>query len=60
LRDGGRDLLAPSRIAADGLFDAAEVSRLWDEHQSGRANRETVLWNILMFQAWRELCRAAG
>ena len=58
LRDWGRDLLAPARIAADGLFDAAEVSRLWDEHQSGRANRETVLWNILMFQAWRERYRA--
>jgi len=53
LRDWGRDLLAPSKLA-DGLLDAAQVSRLWDEHQQGHANRETVLWNLLMFQAWRE------
>jgi asparagine synthase (glutamine-hydrolysing) len=59
LRDWGRDFLAPAAIAADGLFDAAEVSRLWDEHQSGRANRETVVWNLLMFQAWRQRYHAS-
>ena len=54
LRDWGQELLAPGRIASDGLFDVSQISRLWDEHQTGRANRETVLWNLLMFQAWRD------
>jgi hypothetical protein len=27
---------------------------LWDEHQAHQANRENVLWNVLMFQAWKE------
>ena len=54
----GRDLLAPARLAADGLFDAARVARLWDEHQAGRVSRQTVLWNLLMFQFWREHYRS--
>jgi asparagine synthase (glutamine-hydrolysing) len=47
------DLLSPARLAADGIFNAGEVRQLWDQHQSGAANRENVLWNVLMFQAWK-------
>lgn len=54
LREWAESLIAPSRIAAEGIFAADELSRLWQEHQSGQANRETVLWNVLMFQAWRD------
>ena len=53
LRPWADDLLAPARLAADGIFAAAEVRRLWDQHQTGAANRENVLWNVLMFQAWK-------
>ena len=53
LRDWAAELLAPSRIAADGILAAGEVQRLWDEHQAGRATHENVLWNVLMFQAWK-------
>jgi asparagine synthase (glutamine-hydrolysing) len=53
LRDWAQGLISPKRLKAEGIF-ADEVGRLWDQHQARRANRETVLWNILMFQAWKE------
>jgi asparagine synthase (glutamine-hydrolysing) len=53
LRGWADDLLSPARLGADGIFDAREVRLLWDQHQSGAANREHVLWNVLMFQAWK-------
>jgi asparagine synthase (glutamine-hydrolysing) len=56
LRAWAEDLLSPARLA-DGLLNAAEVRRLWDEHQAGRANRDTVLWSLLMFQAWKRRYR---
>lgn len=54
LRPWAESLLTRGRLLADGVFAADEVRRLWDEHQSRQANRENVLWNILMFQAWKE------
>jgi asparagine synthase (glutamine-hydrolysing) len=54
LREWAEDLLSKGRLAADGIFAAGEVRRLWDEHQTRQANRENVLWNVLMFQAWKE------
>jgi asparagine synthase (glutamine-hydrolysing) len=54
LRAWADDLLAPARLAGDGIFAAGEVRRLWDQHQSGTANRDNVLWNVLMFQAWKQ------
>jgi asparagine synthase (glutamine-hydrolysing) len=58
LREWAGDLLSGANVSADGLFDVNEVRRLWDEHQSGRANREIILWNLVMFQAWRRRYRA--
>ena len=54
LRNWGEALLAPARVGNEGILDAREVAQLWDDHQSGRANRESILWNLMMFQAWRE------
>ena len=54
LREWAESLLSKKRLDADGIFAADEVRRLWDEHQTQRANRENVLWNVLMFQAWKE------
>ncbi len=52
LRQWAGDLLAPERLRADGFFDVAETTRVWDEHQSGERRREFQLWDLLMFQAW--------
>jgi asparagine synthase (glutamine-hydrolysing) len=59
LHDWARALLEPARIASEGIFCCEEVENIWQEHQTGSANRETVLWNLLMFQTWRERYRAA-
>jgi len=47
-------LLSRKRLVADGIFAADEVRRLWDEHEHSRPAAKTLLWNVLMFQAWKE------
>ena len=46
--------LAPRRLEGTGLFDAATVGRLWQEHLDNRANHSHVLWSLLVFEQWRE------
>jgi asparagine synthase (glutamine-hydrolysing) len=54
LRDWAEDLLSESRLKADGLFEVAQVREKWEEHQSGRRNWQYHLWDLLMFQAWKQ------
>jgi len=53
LRDWAEDLLSEKRLEDGGIFDAAPVRQMWDEHVAGRQNRQYPLWVILMFQAWQ-------
>jgi len=46
------DLLAPSRLKDQGIFDPTFVSRLITEHESGRASHHKQLWTLLVFQLW--------
>ena len=39
---------------ADGLFDRGALRRVFDDHQSGLADRTHLLWAIVMFQRWAE------
>jgi asparagine synthase (glutamine-hydrolysing) len=52
LREWAEALLAPDRLRADGFFDPTPVRAAWDEHLSGRRDRQYDLWDVLMFQAW--------
>jgi asparagine synthase (glutamine-hydrolysing) len=52
LRQWAGDLLAPARLAREGYLHAEPVVRLWQEHLSGRYNRQHALWNVLMFESW--------
>ena len=52
LRDWAESLLDPRLLAEQGFFRANHIRQVWEEHKSGRANRITQLWPILMFQAW--------
>ena len=45
-------LLAPQRLRSQGIVNEAYVTRLLDEHRSGRANHAKSLWAIVMLQYW--------
>jgi asparagine synthase (glutamine-hydrolysing) len=49
-----RSLLAPDRIARGGLFEAAEVTRLVDDHAAGRENHAHTLFPLMVFERWAE------
>lgn len=52
LRNWADTLMQPDSLDADGLLDAKKVKLLWQEHLSGRFDRSSYLWNVLMFQGW--------
>jgi asparagine synthase (glutamine-hydrolysing) len=52
LRAWAEALLDPARLRQQGLLRPEPVQRMWQEHISGRYNRQHHLWTILMFQAW--------
>ena len=52
LRPWAEDLLDPRRLSDGGLLDPRVVRQLWDEHLSGRHDRQFELWDVLMLQAW--------
>jgi asparagine synthase (glutamine-hydrolysing) len=45
-------LLAPSRMAARGLFEPSEVTRLVDSHIAGRENHAHTLFPLMVFERW--------
>lgn len=52
LRDWAEALLDESRLKRDGYFHPDAIRAKWQEHLSGRRNRQYWLWNVLMFQVW--------
>jgi asparagine synthase (glutamine-hydrolysing) len=54
LRDWAESLLTESQLSRDDMFLAEPIRKKWKEHLSGRRNWQYHLWNILMFQAWRD------
>ena len=54
LKDWAEELLSERRLAGEGYFRPEPIRAAWDDHQSGRANRQYQLWAILMFQSWLE------
>jgi asparagine synthase (glutamine-hydrolysing) len=39
-------------IEKQGIFNYSNVKRLFDEHQSGKENHKSKLWNLYVFQKW--------
>lgn len=52
LRDWAESLLDETRMRSEGFLEVKPVRQLWGEHLTGKRNRASQLWNILMFQAW--------
>jgi asparagine synthase (glutamine-hydrolysing) len=45
-------LLLDARFRDRGLFNQREVSRMWDEHRSGRGDHRHRLWQLIMLELW--------
>lgn len=54
LRDWAEFLLAEKRIVQSGYFHNSEIQKKWREHLTGDRNWHYYLWDILMFESWRE------
>jgi len=54
LKQWAGDLLSPDRLEREGYLRADEITRKWNEHQTGNRNWHPHLWSVLMFQAWLE------
>ena len=52
LRDWAESLLTIKSLSEAGYLDPIRVRSVWEEHLSGRVNRQYELWSVLMFQAW--------
>jgi asparagine synthase (glutamine-hydrolysing) len=53
MREWAESLINPARLENEGLLDPCQISSMWNQHISGSYDRSTYLWNILMFQVWR-------
>ena len=54
LRDWAESLLNESRLRQENFFNPTPIRKKWQEHLSGKRNWQHDLWDVLMFQAWRE------
>ncbi len=52
LEEWANNLLCPVRLERDDIFDVNFVTQLWRQHKAGVNNWGTLLWSILMFNAW--------
>jgi asparagine synthase (glutamine-hydrolysing) len=54
LREFASDLLSPTRVKDQGLFDPNEVQRLLGEHVSRRFDHSRPLWTLLVLAVWHQ------
>lgn len=53
LREWAEDLLNPATLDRQEVFNSDAIRSLWRTHLSGKRNYDSLLWPVLMFQAWR-------
>lgn len=54
LKEWADELLDEDRLRRENILNPEPIVRKWREHKSGRRNWQYWLWNVLMFQAWKE------
>jgi asparagine synthase (glutamine-hydrolysing) len=54
LRGWAEELLDPCRLRREGYLSPERVRKEWFDHISGKSDRHSALWAVLMFQAWLE------
>ena len=54
LRDWVEALIDEARLQQEGFFNPAPIRQKWAEHLAGKRNWAYHLWDVLMFQAWKE------
>jgi asparagine synthase (glutamine-hydrolysing) len=54
LREWAEELLNEKRLLEEGFFDPVPIRKIWHEHVTGQRRWHYHLWDVLMFQAWRE------
>lgn len=54
LKAWSESLLDEKRLVREGYFHPAPILEKWRQHQAGSRNWSYYLWNVLVFQAWRE------
>ncbi len=47
-----RDLLAPTTVRRRNLFDPDYITRLLDEHESGFADHDAMIWALIGIELW--------
>ncbi|QKD05216.1 asparagine synthase (glutamine-hydrolyzing) [Mesorhizobium loti] len=60
LREWAEALLDERRLREDGFFQPKAIRHAWSEHLSGHRNNQYLLWDVLMFQSWRETTQGAS
>jgi asparagine synthase (glutamine-hydrolysing) len=53
LRPWAEDLLSPARLAREGVFVPAAVTRAWRGLLAGDSGLATRVWTVLMFESWQ-------
>lgn len=54
LRSWADNLLDPSLLASQGIFNPAPIIKRWQQHRTRQFDWQHHLWPVLMFQAWLE------
>ena len=54
LRPWVEELLDPTELHKQGIFNPVPIQQKWTEHLRGKRDRAKQLWSVLMFQAWRQ------
>lgn len=54
LKGWGEELLDKTRLKNSGIFNEEAVREVWQQLQNNRSPKQNQVWNILMFEAWRE------